>query len=383
MAMARNELTQLAAAFHERLLSIKSDLGATGFHWYPFDVLAGIPFLERLLAAMGMTLTDLVRGRPVVDMGCADGEMAFFLETIGCAVAAVDYAGTNFNSMQGVEALKAALRSTVAVHNIDIEHQKLSTECGLVLLLGTLHHLKNPFLMLDRLTQVADYCFLSTRVARFAPDGAPIAELPIAYLRDPSEAAAGAGPESRDDATIYWVFSEAGLARLVTRSGWDVCAWLNAGDTAASEPVRADRDERIFCVLRRRDLFTNGRLLDGWYRPEGERDGWRWTHDLFSVRFPTPSPGSVRITYFVPPERFQATGAFTLGAMMSGEVISSQHVEQAGHFQLDIPIAKPPGAVSELTFWVSPAAAATGDERLLGVIVRQILFTPMPAVPTR
>ena len=53
---------------------------------------------------------------------------------------------------------------------------------GFVVLLGILYHLKNPFLVLETLAGVADYCLLSTRIARLAPDGARLQGLPVAYL---------------------------------------------------------------------------------------------------------------------------------------------------------------------------------------------------------
>jgi hypothetical protein len=52
-----------------------------------------------------------------------------------------------------------------------------------------------------------------------------------------------------DDPTNYWIFSDAGLARLVDRTGWTVRAAMNVGDTTASRPDSNDHDERSFLLL--------------------------------------------------------------------------------------------------------------------------------------
>ena len=108
--------------------------------------------------------------------------------------------------------------------------------------LGLLYHLKNPFYVLEALAQRAELCFLSTRVARQAPDGTPLREQPVAYLLDPAEA--------NDDATNFWIFSETGLKRLFARTGWEVVEFTTVGCADGSEPARADRDERAFALLR-------------------------------------------------------------------------------------------------------------------------------------
>ena len=70
---------------------------------------------------------------------------------------------------------------------------------------------------------------------------------------------------------------------------------------------------------------------------------------------------------------------FTAGAMMAGDVLASTAIAQSGVHHLEIPIIRPQGATSDLTFWIAPGAVAPGDERLLGVIVRQVLFVAAAA----
>jgi hypothetical protein len=144
---------------------------------------------------------------------------------------------------------------------------------------------------------------------------------------------------------------------LLNQAGWELCA-----------------SEDNFCILRRSDLFTNGRLLEGWYPAEGPRDGWRWSADLAKIRFQTPRNGWVRFIFFVPPERMPSIGTLTAGALMAGEVLACTEIGNPGIHHLEIPIVHPQGPTSDLTFWISPGSLSPGDERLLGVIVRQIHF---------
>jgi hypothetical protein len=84
---------------------------------------------------------------------------------------------------------------------------------------------------------------VSTRVARFAgPAPTPIAQIPVAYLVAPYE--------TNNDSTNYWMFSPAGLERIVERTGWSVLEKLTGGDVEASDPSSPDHDERTFMLLR-------------------------------------------------------------------------------------------------------------------------------------
>ena len=69
---------------------------------------------------------------------------------------------------------------------------------------------------------------------RFMPDAKMnIRDAPVAYLVD--------GHETNLDATNYWVFSEAGLRRLLARTHWGICRFLTMGDTEGSDPASGER----------------------------------------------------------------------------------------------------------------------------------------------
>lgn len=186
----------------------------------------------------------LAGGLPILDIGCADGATAFYLERHGFKLDVIDNPPTNMNGMRGVRALKTALNSKIGVHAVDLDAQfRLPRQrYGLVLFLGLLYHLKNPFYVLETLSRHARFCLLSTRVTKFAPDRATLLrDLPVAYLVDPLEA--------NNDATNFWIFSRMGLERLIARAGWRLHGYLPVGNLENSDPSTTEGDERAFCLL--------------------------------------------------------------------------------------------------------------------------------------
>lgn len=195
---------------------------------------------------------ELIGGRATLDIGCADGDLAFFLESLGFEAQVIDYAPTNFNSLRGVKLLKQALSSSVVIHeiNLDAQFSVPQQAYGLVFFLGILYHLKNPFYVLEALAHTTEYCLISTRIAKFnarfsKPDRRTnLSQIPVAYLLDDLE--------SNNDSTNYWIFSDAGLRRILKRTGWEVCDYITVGNTANSDPASGEGDERAFCLARSR-----------------------------------------------------------------------------------------------------------------------------------
>jgi len=233
--------------FVHTLNEVKAKIAPTDFAWYPYGSLYNVPHLGRLLSEPHRDLSRLIGGRRVADIGGADGEMAFFFERQGVAVDVIDWPATNYNGLRGARALKEALGSTVRLHEVDLDSQfQLPEErYGLVLFLGILYHLKNPFYVLEALSHRADWCLISTRIARHTPDGAlNLAQYPLGYLLDPTEL--------NNDDTNYWIFSEMGLRRILDRTGWEMRDFITLGDTLHSDPVRPENDERAFCLVQSR-----------------------------------------------------------------------------------------------------------------------------------
>lgn len=238
-------LRERALAFREDLLARKDKIAPTEFDWYPYDTMANVLHLNALLSGDQRNVFESIAGGRVADIGAADGDFAFFLESeLGCPVDVIDHAPTNFNGLRGARRLVEELDSSAQVHEVDLDSQfGLPAEhYRAVFFLGLLYHLKNPFYALEALSTRADLCFVSTRVAQVTPDGTPISGQPVAYLLDPAEA--------NNDASNFWIFSEAGLRRLFNRTGWDVVDFVTVGCQEGAEPGRQDKDQRAFALLR-------------------------------------------------------------------------------------------------------------------------------------
>lgn len=213
------------------------------FSWYPYDIVSNIwhlsPMMENLTGLFGP-------GKRIADVGAADGDLAFFLESLGNTCDIYDNPPTNMNGLEGAAALKGALNSAVTINALDLDTQfAIPRRYDLLVFLGILYHLKNPFYVLEQLASVSEYMLISTRITRHLYTGGPDqSHLPIAYLVGEDEL--------NDDPTNYWVVTEAGLKRLVGRAGWDIVAFRTVGDTVGSLPNDNAHDERGFAILKSR-----------------------------------------------------------------------------------------------------------------------------------
>jgi hypothetical protein len=247
--MDLSELLERADASRARLADARREIG-DDIVWYRYDILANLTHLDRLLHGENRELGRLAAGLPVADIGAADGDLAFMLEEVwGWEIDLIDNGPTNQNGLEGARALRDHLGSKIRIDDIDLDTQfRLPRDhYGLVLLLGILYHLENPFYVLKELSKHADHALLSTRVARFAGEfRTPIADLAVAYLVGPTE--------TNNDATNHWMFSPAGLQRTVERAGWWVLERTSVGDVTASDPSSLEHDERMLMLLRSQRL---------------------------------------------------------------------------------------------------------------------------------
>jgi len=229
-------------SFRRKFEAAKAALGAAPFEWYRYDSFPNLFYMQHLLKCASQSLDEVIGNQPILDIGAADGALSFFFESIGYRVDAVDCSASNINRMQGIHAIGRELRSAVQVLDLDLDTQfRVAGQYGLALFLGTLYHLKNPFYVLEALAGRAQYCFLSTRIARLSPDGClRWDQEPVAYLLEPGEC--------NDDETNYFIFSPCGLEVLVKRAGWVVRAAASAG-SLKSDPVSRHGDERMFLLL--------------------------------------------------------------------------------------------------------------------------------------
>ncbi len=364
--MSLEEMRRRAGEFRVKLNKLKKKLGGADLAWYPYDTLLVFSVLDAMLTAGHRDLLALAGPRPVLDIGCGDGDLSFLFDSLGCRVHALDYSASNFNQMRGVAALKRALDSKVETFEVNLDEQFALPQSGygLALCLGVLYHLKNPYYLLEKMARSAHYCLLSTRVAGVSPDGkTDVSELPVAYLVDEFE--------TNNDPTNFWIFSEAGLRRILKRTGWEICDYLTTGCQKGSDPVSAKGDQRAFCLLRS-PLFDRQwtvALLDGWHPMEAGH--FRWTMRRFSARLEAPQPGRcdmLTFDFFLPPE----LGPVTLSARLNGHRLPPQVYAEGGEcrYQQPIPAGAMTGTAAEIEFEVDKTVPPTeGDRRELGLVV--------------
>ena len=365
------ELSRRAKDFRREFEETKARTAEENFPWYPYDSMSNFDALDRLLSGANRDIGKLAGGLPILDIGCADGATSFFLERAGFKVDVIDNPPTNFNGMRGLYRLKDALKSNVNIYSADLDSQFMVPDerYGIVLFLGLLYHLKNPFYALETLASRARYCLLSTRIAKYGPDrNRLLQDLPIAYLVAPQE--------TNNDATTFWIFSKMGLERLISRTGWDVLDYLAVGNTKSSDPASQDGDERAFVLLESERVpkpAAKLELLAGWH--ELEQNAWRWTEDRFSARVPASveNAQTLVLEVYLPESGFKGQSRYVLHVSVNGRSIGNEAFSSPGlktvRFRLDKLADTKETALVECR--LDPAQpAAPGDPRKLGVVVR-------------
>src|SRR3954466_15078249 len=153
--MNMDTLTADLGTHVERLKTARADIGDS-IAWYPYDILANVVHIDGMLTGEQRDLDALAGGLPVADIGAADGDLAFTFEAAGgWQMDIIDTAPTNMNGLDGARALRDYFGSSVGIHDINLDEQFSlpRTRYGLVLLLGILYHLQNPFYTLHALAK--------------------------------------------------------------------------------------------------------------------------------------------------------------------------------------------------------------------------------------
>lgn len=357
------DLLQTGQAFSAELADWKQRIAVPDYGWYPYSTLSALPHLASLLAPVSDEVRESMDRLPVADIGCGDGDLAMLFARLGCSVDAIDHAETNFNQLRGVELLRRAMGADVQVHDVDLDRpfSLPRRDYSLALFLGTLYHLKNPLYVLETLALHADWCILSTRIAQVTPDGKSRMEgQALAYLLGTREA--------NNDPTNYWIFSLAGLLRLLERTGWMVMGYVRLGCLQDSNPVQPEADERVMVIVKSRTRHPGLHVcaLDGWHGIEN--DGFRWTAKRFSLEVALPEPAHEFALRFSVPEVALASGPVQVSCTIAGE--------PAGAITCDTPEAIefrgwfPGKALSyRLDFTVDSGFQPAGDARELGICI--------------
>jgi hypothetical protein len=249
-----SSLCERALTFSKALGQRRKMLAPSEF-WYPYATINNFRIINQLLTGPTRNLLFEIEPKRAADIGGADGDISFFLEQEGWHMTLIDNPPTNWNHLRGAKLIKQATGSSIGIIELDLDFQfALAEDYDLIFFLGILYHLKNPFYVLEQLGKSARYALLSTRVMRWS--GPPkstdagatqqhrqlVEHLPLAYLLGPAEC--------NNDATNYWIFSEAGLRRLIERTGWRMENYLLVGNVEDADPFTLVNDARAFCLLK-------------------------------------------------------------------------------------------------------------------------------------
>jgi len=358
-----SEFRHAGETFSAELRELKKRLLVPDYGWYPYQTMTALPVICDLLAPVLSEVSDAVSTAPVADIGCGDGDLAMLFARLGCEVDAIDHAESNFNQLRGAEVLQRELPFRMNIYDLDLDgpFDLPRRDYGLALLLGTLYHLKNPFYVLETIAARADWCVMSTRIAQVTPaKQTRMEDEPLAYLLGAREA--------NSDPTNYWIFSMAGMQRLLERTGWIVMGHSRLGCTINSDPVHSEADERIFVLVKSRTRYPglHVRLLEGWHSVEN--DAFRWTAKRFALEVTLPERADEFALRFSVQDSVLASGAIRLSCTISGRSAGAITCQSPGalEFRGSFPFE---ALTYQLDFTVDSNFQQVGDERDLGICV--------------
>jgi tRNA (mo5U34)-methyltransferase len=243
------------AVDYDSLLKTKRLSIAPSSFWYPYRTMGNFSIIDQLLHGNNRHLFGTINPKRAADIGGADGDISFFMEQEGWDMTLIDNPSTNWNGLKGARLYRDTIGSTTKIVEMNLDEQfHIQGRFDLAFFLGILYHIKNPFYVLEQLARTARYALLSTRIMRWsAPreenrtthDPRQLMErLPVAYLLRPDEC--------NNDCTNYWIFSDAGLRRILDRTGWNIEDYMITGAVEEADPFSSENDGRAFCLIKSR-----------------------------------------------------------------------------------------------------------------------------------
>jgi len=346
--------TAEAIAFNKEHTRRKASITPRSFEWYPYDSLGNVENIHALMGDKVDMLLEAAGDGPLLDIGTADGDMAFLMESIGLPTHCIDNPMTNYNGLQGLRAMKEHLHSEMEIFEMDLDDrfEMPDRQYPLAFCLGLIYHLKNPLYTLETLAKHARYAVFSTRVLAASED-----QPAMAYLLD-------AGEMNNDD-TNHWIFSTTGFKKALQKSKWEVLQYRSAR-------VGTSADQRDFCFVKSVFGLGNVDLLEGWH--EYVPAGWRWTAKRFSFGFKAKAARTMRIYLFLPQSILSLLGPITLKVKLNDTDAGSMVMQRVGEYIFRLPLEghSGPGTVTiELDKATTPDSS---DWRELGLIVSSIEF---------
>jgi tRNA (mo5U34)-methyltransferase len=239
--MQLSTVMELVAAFGNKVLQLKQS--RTDVPWYPYGSFANVQHFDNFQGLGRDLFADIGPGKKVIDIGAGDGDMAFFLESLGTQVTILDNPASNLNNCRGILEMHAMLlRSAAGLQFIDLDWAPvLPGQYDLAFFLGILYHLRSPALVLNSLANCSQRMLMSTPVFFRLGNGMDVENLQLAYFIDRRE--------FNNDSTNYWFFSPAALRALLRRSGWRILDEFFTGTNKAVTPESGE--SRMFCYCER------------------------------------------------------------------------------------------------------------------------------------
>lgn len=329
----------------------------SGVERYPFASLNNIEQVDSLCALAGLRAEDLHGGGRILDLGCGDGDVGFWLGAQGHAVDLVDFEETNRNRMRMALALHELLPGERQIYDVDIDRGlgQLTSFYSFAYALGLIYHLKNPFLVLSDLAERSSFATISTRIVQgeLLPEGQA-----CAYLTSPQELGA--------DNTNYWLFNSQGLQLLAERSGWAVLSRLRTGDLAVGDAGQHDAREWLL-LASKYSVFGPVVLQNGFHRVEFGT--YRWTEQQFRLQVNCAQAGDyvLCLRYFLPEDW---AGQHRLLAQIQGSGLKIEMIPAVTELLARLSFrADLPGRIL-VDFRCVGIPELSGDDRSLGIVLR-------------
>lgn len=211
--------------------------GITWFHSFDLrdgTTLPGLGDLNNLTARAAEIFTGQTAGKSVLDIGAWDGFFSFEAERYGASrVLATDHfcwSGPGWGTKAGFDVMKAHFASNV--ESLDIDLPDLSPErlgtFDMVLFLGVLYHLKDPF---GGLEKAAAMCS-EQLIVETAGDMLDLEEPVMRYYL---------GDELNGDGSNFWAPNRACLKNMLHELGFTKVDFLKQTDGPTRLLVRAIR----------------------------------------------------------------------------------------------------------------------------------------------
>jgi tRNA (mo5U34)-methyltransferase len=123
--MNLKDMYERVPPFQEKIAAVKSKIRT--IPWYNYDSFANFQFMKEHFKGAGQeAFAGIETGKRIVDIGAADGDTSFFLESLGGDVTIIDNPSTNANDCRAILEMRAAIHSKAKVIMSDLDWASLA-----------------------------------------------------------------------------------------------------------------------------------------------------------------------------------------------------------------------------------------------------------------